>query len=61
MNNLTDQELNRRIIELSRAISCLFDSAPTSGDVAALRKEALYAVSEQSDIARRKLSEPSIR
>lgn len=59
MENLTDQELNRRIIELSRAISCLFDTASTPDDVATLREEASCAVTEQSDIARRKLSENS--
>ena len=59
MNNLTDQELNRRIIELSRTISCLFDSASTPNDIATLRKEALNAVNEQSDAARRKLSDSS--
>ena len=59
MNNLSDQELNRRIIELSHTISCLFDVATTPNDIATLRKEALSAVTEQSDIARRKLSGPS--
>lgn len=59
MNNLSDQELNRRIVELSRTISCLFDAATTPNDIAALRKEALSAVTEQSDVARRKLSDPS--
>lgn len=59
MSTPTDNELNRRIIELSKAVSSLFEKASSTGDVPALRDEALRAIADQSEAARNKLSRSS--
>ena len=56
MSISADQELNSRLIELSKAISALFESAAPEKNVPAVRDEALRAIAEQSEIVRSKLS-----
>lgn len=52
----TDQELNSRLIELSKAVSALFENAAETRSVPTVRDEALRAIAEQSEIMRNKLS-----
>ncbi|WP_080799706.1 hypothetical protein [Arabiibacter massiliensis] len=52
----TDQELNSRLIELSKAVSALFENAAATENVPTARDEALRAIAEQSEKARGKLS-----
>ena len=61
MGSSSDHELNLRLIELSQAISSLLDTADSESDIPSLRDEALRAVNEQSDIARRKLAQQSAK
>ena len=56
MTSPEDHELNKRIIDISKALSTLLYGASTADDAAYIRNEALRAVSEQSEIARTKLS-----
>ena len=56
MSTSSDQELNSRLIELSKAISALFTRSTETKSVTVVRDEALRAIAEQSEIKRGKLS-----
>ncbi|HIY83687.1 hypothetical protein [Rubneribacter sp.] len=56
MKAFSDPELNLHLIELSKTIAALFDSARSPQDVPSLRDDALRAVSEQSDEARKRIA-----
>lgn len=56
MTSPADRELNKRLIEISKAFSTLLCGASTADDATYIRDEALRAVSEQSEIARLRLS-----
>lgn len=56
MNTPADRELNKRLIDISKALSSLICGASTSDDVVYIRDEALHAVAEQSEMARLRLS-----
>lgn len=56
MSTSADQELNSRLIELSKAVSALFENATATRGVPDVRDEALRAIAEQSEIMRAKLS-----
>lgn len=59
MNTPADRELNKRIIDISKAISTLVCGASSAEDAAYLRDEALRTVSEQAEIARLRLARSS--
>lgn len=59
MNTSADNELNARLIDLSRAVSSMLDTAKTPDDIAALRTEMLRAVSESSEAARERIRRSS--
>ena len=56
MSISSDKELNSRLIELSKAISALFERTTATKSVATVRDEALRAIAEQSEIKRGKLT-----
>lgn len=56
MTTPADRELNKRLIEISKALSTLVCGASTADDVVYIRDEALRSVAEQSEIARLRLS-----
>lgn len=56
MNTPADRELNKRLIDISKALSTLICGASTDDDATYIRDEALRAVAEQSEIARLRLS-----
>ena len=55
MNTPADRELNKRLIDISKALTTLLCGTSTVDDSAYIR-EALRAVAEQSELARLKLS-----
>lgn len=58
MNTSSDQELNQRLIELSKAVSALFASASSSHEIPTMREEALRTIVEQSEMASKRLNHP---
>lgn len=56
MNTPADRELNKRLIDISKALTTLLCGASTVDDSAYIRDEALRTVAEQSELARLKLS-----
>ena len=56
MNTPADRELNKRLIDISKALTTLLCGTSTVDDSAYIRDEALRAVAEQSELARLKLS-----
>ena len=61
MNTPADRELNKRLIDISKALTTLLWTTLLCGtstvdDSAYIRDEALRAVAEQSELARLKLS-----
>lgn len=56
MTTPAERELNKRIIEISKAFSSLVCGASTPDDAVYIRDEALRTVAEQSEIARMKIS-----
>lgn len=51
-----ERELNRRLIEISKAISELVCAAATDEEAARIRDEALRTITEQSEAARQRIS-----
>ena len=56
MNTPADRELNKRLIDISKALTTLLCGASTVDDSAYIRDEALRTVAEQSELARLKLA-----
>lgn len=56
MNTPADRELNKRLIDISKALSKMLCGASTDDDASYIRDEALRTVAEQSEIARLRLS-----
>lgn len=56
MSTPADRELNKRLIDISIALTTLLCGTSTVDDSAYIRDEALRAVAEQSELARLKLS-----
>ncbi len=56
MNTPADRELNKRLIDISKALSSLLCGASTNEDASYIRDEALRTVAEQSEVARLRLS-----
>lgn len=56
MNTPADRELDKRLIDISKALTTLLCGTSTVDDSAYIRDEALRAVAEQSELARLKLS-----
>lgn len=59
MSTPANNEMNERLIDLSRAVSSMLESATTPGDIPAIRDEMLRAVSESADDARKRIIQPS--
>lgn len=61
MSISSSNEMNQRIINISKAISSLFVGGSSSDETVSRRDEALRIVADQSEVARRKLSRTSNR
>lgn len=59
MSFYSRNEMNQRIINISKAISSLFVEGSSSDETVSRRDEALRIVADQSEVARRKLSRTS--
>ncbi len=55
MNLSKDSEINLRLIDLSRIVSSLLETAETPGDVNIMRDEMLHAVAESAEAARERI------
>lgn len=61
MNASTDNEINARLIDLSRTVSSMLDTATTPNDVTVMRDKMLHAVAESADAARARIAQqPSV-
>lgn len=54
-NLSADSEINMRLIELSRIVSSLMETADTPGDVNIMRDEMLHTVAESAEAARERI------
>ena len=51
----TDSEINVRLIDLSRIVSSMLETAETPSDIAFLRDEMLHTVAESAEAARQRI------
>lgn len=55
MNISTDSEINVRLIDLSRIVSSMLETAETPSDIAFLRDEMPHTVAESAEAARQRI------
>ena len=55
MNISTDSEINVRLIDPSRIVSSMLETAETPSDIAFLRDEMLHTVAESAEAARQRI------
>lgn len=55
MNLSKDSEINLRLIDLSRTVSSLLETAETPGDINIMRDEMLHTVAESAEAARERI------